>query len=73
MIAFLEEVRAEGGGMLRMLQVAPSSAVERYALSREDIWYESTDLVREDPAAPMFQTEPPAGVDNSLPPAARIW
>lgn len=48
MIAFLEEVRAEGGGMLRMLQVAPSSAVERYALNREDIWYESTDLVRED-------------------------
>ncbi len=45
MIAFLEEVRAEGKERLRMLQVAPSPAIERYALGREDIQYESTDLM----------------------------
>lgn len=45
MIAFLEEVKAEGGEKLRMLQIAPSPAIERYALSREDICYESTDLM----------------------------
>lgn len=45
MIAFLEEVKAEGGEKLRMLQIAPSRAIERYALSREDICYESTDLM----------------------------
>ncbi len=45
MIAFLEEVRAEGGEKLRMLQIAPSPSIERYALGREDIRYESTDLM----------------------------
>lgn len=45
MIAFLEEVKAEGSEKLRMLQIAPSLAIERYALSREDISYESTDLM----------------------------
>lgn len=45
MIAFLEEVKAEGDEKLRMLQIAPSPAIERYALSREDIRYESTDLM----------------------------
>lgn len=45
MIAFLEEVRAEGNERLKMLQVAPSPAIERYALGREDIAYESTDLM----------------------------
>lgn len=45
MIAFLEEVRAEGSEKLRMLQIAPSSAIERYALGRDDILYESTDLM----------------------------
>lgn len=48
MIAFLEEVRAEDGEKLRMLHVAPSRAMERYALGREDILYESTDLLLED-------------------------
>ncbi|MCM1215147.1 MAG: GT-D fold domain-containing glycosyltransferase [Lachnospiraceae bacterium] len=47
MIAFLEEVRAEGSEKLRMLQIAPSPAIERYALGREDILYESTDLMME--------------------------
>lgn len=47
MIAFLEEVRAEGNEKLRMLQIAPSPAIERYALGREDILYESTDLMME--------------------------
>lgn len=47
MIAFLEEVRAEGNEKLRMLQVAPSPAIERYALGRDDILYESTDLMME--------------------------
>lgn len=45
MIAFLKEVRAEAGEKLRMLQVAPSLSIERYALGREDIQYESTDLI----------------------------
>lgn len=45
MIAFLEEVKAEGGEKLRMLQIAPSRAIEHYALSRADICYESTDLM----------------------------
>lgn len=45
MIAFLEEVQPERGEMLRMLQVAPSPAIERYGLGREDILYESTDLM----------------------------
>lgn len=45
MIAFLEEVKAEGDEKLRMLQIAPSPAIERYALRREDICYESTDLM----------------------------
>lgn len=47
MIAFLEEVRAEGSEKLRMLQIAPSPAIERYALGRDDILYESTDLMME--------------------------
>lgn len=45
MIAFLEEVKAEGDEKLRMLQIAPSPAIERYALRREDIRYELTDLM----------------------------
>lgn len=45
MIAFLEELKAEGDEKLRMLQIAPSPAIERYALRREDICYESTDLM----------------------------
>lgn len=45
MIAFLEEVRAEGSERLRMLQIAPSPTIERYALGRTDILYESTDLM----------------------------
>ena len=45
MIAFLEEVMAENGEKLRMLQIAPSPAIERYAQDREDIRYESTDLM----------------------------
>ena len=45
MIAFLEEVQAERGEKLRMLQIAPSPSIERYALGREDILYESTDLM----------------------------
>ncbi len=45
MIAFLEEVKAENGEKLRMLQIAPSPAIEKYAQGREDIWYESTDLM----------------------------
>lgn len=45
MIAFLEDIRNEGDEKLRMLQVAPSEAIERYALGREDILYESTDLM----------------------------
>lgn len=45
MIAFLEEVKAEPGETLRMLQIAPSQSIEQYALSREDILYESTDLM----------------------------
>lgn len=47
MIAFLEEVRAEGNEKLRMLHVAPSPAIDRYALGRDDILYESTDLMLE--------------------------
>ncbi len=47
MVAFLEEVHAEKGEKLRMLHVAPSPAMERYALGREDIRYESTDLMME--------------------------
>lgn len=46
MIAFLEEVKAESNEKLRMLQIAPSRPIERYALEREDIAYESTDLMR---------------------------
>lgn len=48
MIAFLEEVQAERGEKLRMLHIAPSPAMERYALGREDIRYESTDLMMPD-------------------------
>ncbi|MDE7224115.1 MAG: GT-D fold domain-containing protein [Acetatifactor sp.] len=48
MIAFLEEVQAENEEKLRMLQIAPSPAIERYALGREDILYESTDLMMPD-------------------------
>ena len=44
MIAFLEEVQAENGEKLRMLQIAPSPVMERYALGREDILYEAMDL-----------------------------
>ncbi len=44
MIAFLEEVRAENGEILKMLQIAPSPVMERYALGREDIRYESMEL-----------------------------
>ncbi len=47
MIAFLEEVQAEKGEKLRMLHIAPSPSIERYALGREDIWYESSDLMME--------------------------
>ena len=46
MIAFLEEVRGEGEEKLKMLQIAPTLSIERYALGREDILYESTDLMR---------------------------
>lgn len=45
MIAFLKEVQAEPGEKLRMLHIAPSPSLERYALGREDIQYESTDLI----------------------------
>ena len=48
MIAFLEEVHAERGEKLRMLQIAPTPSIERYALEREDILYESTDLMMQD-------------------------
>lgn len=44
-IAFLEEVQAEGDEKLRVLQIAPSPSIERYALGRADILYESTDLM----------------------------
>ena len=43
-IAFLDMVRAENGETLQMLQIAPAPSVERYALSRSDICYESMDL-----------------------------
>lgn len=43
-IAFLEELQAENGEKLRMLQIAPSQTVERYALGRPDIWYETMDM-----------------------------
>ncbi|MBD5473717.1 MAG: DUF1792 domain-containing protein [Lachnospiraceae bacterium] len=43
-IAFLEMIQTEKEETLRMLHVAPVSAVERYALSRTDICYESMDL-----------------------------
>ena len=48
MIAFLEEVQAEGGEKLRMLQIAPSPSIERYALGRDDILYDSMDLMIQD-------------------------
>lgn len=48
MIAFLDEVHAESGERLRMLHIAPSPAMERYALGRSDILYESTDLMMPD-------------------------
>ena len=44
-IAFLEMIQAENEERLRMLQVAPSPAIENYALDRTDISYESTDLL----------------------------
>lgn len=47
MIAFLEEIKADEGEKLKMLHIAPSKAMERYALSRDDIEYESTDLIME--------------------------
>lgn len=48
MIAFLEELQAEEDEKLKMLQVAPSVALEAYALSRDDIIYESTDIKMQD-------------------------
>lgn len=44
MIAFLEELQADTGEKLRMLHIAPSLALEHYALGRDDILYESTDI-----------------------------
>lgn len=48
MIAFLENVRPEDGERLRMLHVAPSPALEKWARSKPYIDYESTDLMMED-------------------------
>lgn len=45
MIAFLDEVRPEGNEQLRMLEVAPTPPIRRYAQGRGDIVYESTDLM----------------------------
>ncbi|MCM1326548.1 MAG: class I SAM-dependent methyltransferase [Bacteroidales bacterium] len=44
MIAFLEELQVDADEKLRMLQVAPSPTLEHYASSRDDIFYESTDI-----------------------------
>lgn len=48
MIAFLNTLQSENDEKLKMLHVAPSRAIEMYALGREDIIYESTDLMMKD-------------------------
>lgn len=47
-IAFLEELQPENNEKLKMLHIAPSKTIEKYALKRSDILYESTDLMMHD-------------------------
>lgn len=48
MIAFLESLQSDDKEKLRMLQIAPSRTIEFYALGREDIVYDSTDMTMKD-------------------------
>lgn len=45
---FLDTLRPESGKRLKVLQIAPSKALGRYLMERDDIEYETTDLHMED-------------------------